>query len=248
VEEPVRFKVRDDYLFGIVHRPESDKPTQGGVGILFRTAGLRYRIGPYRQYVRFARRFCESGYFVFRYDAPGIGDSEGSFRDLLEYRKRHAGDHDLTRQIIDFFVAETGISRLGVLGLCGGAYDALLTGASISSASFAILLSLVLEQADGSIPVGMGEFDSHAGWESFYEGTHEALERYSDQSKRVLFIYGGKDPFYGAFRERFGQKSFSEAPSLAEIRVIPDSDHVFSQVKWQKEAIKQSLKWLKRLE
>lgn len=250
MEEAVRFKVRNDYLFGIAHTPELDKRRHSDQGILFRTAGLRYRVGPYRQYARFARRFCEEGYFVLRYDAPGIGDSEGSFQDLLEYRKFHAGNHEVTQQIIDFFVKKTGISSFGVLGLCGGAYDALLTVASISSARFAILLSLVLEQADGTIPMGMGEFGTREGWERFYDGTHEALETCLDQGKRMLFIYGDKDPFYRAFRERFGRKIFAtpKRASQCEISVIQDSDHVFSQIKWQDEAIRRCLVWLKSME
>ena len=247
VEEPVRFRVGDDYLFGIIHMPESGKLRQREQGILFSTSGLRYRIGPYRQYVRLARRFCEQGYFVFRYDAPGIGDSEGCFRDLMGYRKIVVGNQSLARKVIDFFVRETGISKLGVLGLCSGAYDALLTAACISSVRFAILLSLGVEYADGNLPAGMGEFDPVEGWECFHDVANEALEACLDQNKKIFFVYGEKDPFYQAFRERFGQKA-SEGPEQAsffEISVIPHSDHVFSQIKWQEEVIGVSLEWLK---
>jgi hypothetical protein len=249
VEKPVRFRVGENYLFGMLHVPEQGSSIENGTGILFRTAGLRYRIGPYREYVRFARRFCDEGYFVLRYDAPGIGDSEGSFKDLLEYRTLFAGNNQITKQIIDFFIAETHVERLGVLGLCGGAYDALFTGAAFPTVSFAILLSLMIEQMDGTMPEGMGEFDPGAGWDSFAEGAEQALDTYIVKDKRILFIYGDKDPFYQAFMVRCGEKirKEQEQRALWDMVVVRDADHVFSQVSWQDEAIEKSVNWLNQL-
>jgi pimeloyl-ACP methyl ester carboxylesterase len=249
MEKPVRFKVGGDHLFGMLHIPEQGMGARNRTGILFRTAGLRYRIGPYREYVRFARRFCEAGYFVLRYDAPGVGDSEGRFRNLLEYRTLFAGNNDITRQIIEFFVEQTGVKRLGVLGLCGGAYDALFTGAAFPSVSFAILLSLMVEQVDGTMPDGMGEFDMHGGWGSFAEGAKKALDTYMVQNKSALFIYGDNDPFYRAFMMRFGEKILEvcrERPSW-EMYIVRKADHVFSQVGWQDEAVQKSVNWLNQL-
>ena len=250
MEEPISFEVAKTRLFGILHTPKREGSGQRAKGILFRTAGLRYRTGPYRQYVRMARRFCENGYAVFRYDPPGIGDSEGSFRDMLDYRKRYAGNQDITRQVIDCFMSRAGISELGVFGLCSGAYDALLVGANMPAVRFAILLSLVVEQADGTIPAGMGDFDVKAGWDRFSEMANEALVTCVAQKKRMLFVYGDKDPFFRAFQGRFGKEIVANPrfSSLCEVNVVPNGDHVFSQLKWQDEAVGFVLKWLSRTE
>jgi dienelactone hydrolase len=146
MEKPVRLTVDKETLFGMLHRPcESERPTHP-VGILFFNAGIRYRIGPYRQYVRLARRLCQAGIYVLRLDSPGIGDSDGELQDWGEYRRRVVENTDISKQILDFFQAETKIKRIGLFGMCGGAYNALLSGARDSRANFMLLLSLPVEQ------------------------------------------------------------------------------------------------------
>jgi pimeloyl-ACP methyl ester carboxylesterase len=105
-------------------------------------SGLRYRIGPYRQYVRYARRFCAAGYYVMRFDFPGGGDSTGHFDDYRQYRELFLDNTDFTRTALDALVDESGAERLHLFGLCSGAYNALLTGAADPRVDRMILLSL----------------------------------------------------------------------------------------------------------
>lgn len=248
MEKPVCFKVGNDMLFGILHIPQHVPHSEKILGVLFITAGLRYRIGPYRQYVRFARRFCQAGFYVFRFDGPGIGDSEGRFEDLLQYRQHIVENPEITNRIIDFFMAETGVDRVGLLGLCGGAYDALLTGASNPQVQFLVLLSLPVELLDNTMPEGMSSFDHDQNWHSLADEASKAIDRYTARGRRALFIFGENDPFYQAFVGRFGEKLSSlccEKP-FYEIYVVKKADHVFSQLHWQDSAIEKSMNWLKQ--
>jgi pimeloyl-ACP methyl ester carboxylesterase len=141
-ERPVRFRFQDYEISGILHTP-SELPASGTrSAILFLNSGLRYRIGPYRQYVRFARQFCAAGYSVLRFDFPGGGDSSGEFADPDTYRKVFLDNKEFTRTALDYLLAESGGERAICFGLCSGAYNSLLSGAADSRIEAAILLAL----------------------------------------------------------------------------------------------------------
>lgn len=144
-EKPVRFRCGRHTAFGILHLPE-DSSSLRSSGILFINAGIRSRSGPYRQYVRFAREFCSKGFYVLRFDMPGIGDSEGYFENWGDYRRLVVDNVDMTRDALDFFKSETGIKTVGLLGLCGGAYHSALVGAANRQVDFLVLLSLPTTQ------------------------------------------------------------------------------------------------------
>lgn len=142
MEKPVLFKCGKDNVFGIVHVPQDRSSLTQRVGVLFINAGVRYRIGPYRQYVRSARKLCQAGFYSMRFDIPGIGDSDGHFNE----RGLTSENIDHIVQAIDFFKAETGIERIGLLGLCGGAYMALFSGVVDPRVDFLMLLSLPMKE------------------------------------------------------------------------------------------------------
>lgn len=146
MERPVCFSCGKDVAYGILHIPEEQAVMTQRKGILFLNAGLRYRIGPSRQYVRYARKLCQDGFAVLLFDVPGIGDSGGVLKEVTDYRPLVAENTDSTKSAIDFFIAETGIKRVGLLGLCGGAHNAILSGALDPRVDAIVLLSLPVEQ------------------------------------------------------------------------------------------------------
>jgi pimeloyl-ACP methyl ester carboxylesterase len=145
MEKPIRLKVGDETLFGMLHRPSETARLKHPAGVVFFNAGVRYRIGPYRQYVRIARRLCKAGFYVLRLDSPGIGYSGGELRDFEEYRRHVMDNIDFNRRVVDIFKSETGIERVALCGLCGGACHALLSGARDKRVNFLLLLGLPLE-------------------------------------------------------------------------------------------------------
>ena len=129
--KPVTFLNRKGCkLFGILHIPPQPRKD---VGIIILSPGIKSRVAPHRLYVKMARRFCEMGFCVLRFDPEGIGDSEGEIEERMSadfYGSvqvgRFVGD---TIDAMDWMEKEHGISRFILAGLCGGAITGLLTGA-----------------------------------------------------------------------------------------------------------------------
>lgn len=122
-EEAVSYQMSDETLCrGIVHRPASSVDT--GIGIVILPAGLKYRTGPHRLYVSFARRLAELGYTVLRADLPGIGESESSLGGDIKERWRAIENGEMAQWSIDVarqFSADEACNRCVFMGLCGGA-------------------------------------------------------------------------------------------------------------------------------
>ncbi len=119
-------------LFGVLDLPTARKKE---TGVIFLNAGIKNRVGPHRLYVKMARRFVEMGYPVLRFDAHGLGDSEGGGdeNEILEEffgaveQGKFVGD---TESAMAWMECEVGIRRFVLTGLCGGAITGLLAGAS----------------------------------------------------------------------------------------------------------------------
>jgi len=139
---------------GILHTPGDHECVTQRVGIILLNSGIRQRVGPYRQYVKLARRLCQAGFYALRFDFPGIGDSEGDVQGISKSQRQFLDQNDSTTNAIDFLKAETGINRVGLLGLCGGAYSALRAGAADHRVDFLLLLSLPVED--------LGDFSERA--------------------------------------------------------------------------------------
>ena len=93
--------------FGILTPARS--PARGAVVVLF-NAGLIHRSGPLRLHVELARRLASSGFDVFRFDLPGVGDAgmEGAARASAV-------------QALDALASRTGKDAFLVGGICSAA-------------------------------------------------------------------------------------------------------------------------------
>lgn len=130
MEKAVTFTNRQNKkLFGILHIPDNNRH-RTGVNLL--SPGLKNRVAPNRINVVIARRLCRQGYYVFRFDPAGIGDSEGDISGINEskmdlwgavQRGQFVSD---TLASNDFFLKEAEIDRLVIMGACGGAATAML--------------------------------------------------------------------------------------------------------------------------
>jgi pimeloyl-ACP methyl ester carboxylesterase len=118
-EQPIFFG-ENGALFGILGRPSPSRVRAHRPAILLLNAGTVHRIGPHRMYVELARRWTELGFFVFRVDLSGIGDSpaaEGSPENLC-YPKSAAKDVGAAMSALEDAL---GVSRFILVGLCSGA-------------------------------------------------------------------------------------------------------------------------------
>lgn len=117
-DEALSFQVDGDQLFGVLSSPPS--ATHSGVGVVVVVGGPQYRIGSHRQFVLLARHLAVQGHAVLRFDARGMGDSEGAPRDFL------ALDDDIAGAIAALRSHLPSVRRIVLWGLCDGASAALL--------------------------------------------------------------------------------------------------------------------------
>ncbi len=88
--------------------------------ILFLNSGLLPHIGPYRLYVKMARKFAALGYSSFRFDLSGIGDSE-KHKDSRLHKLQHKED---IKDVIDFLEEQKEDHQFITFGICTGADNA----------------------------------------------------------------------------------------------------------------------------
>lgn len=122
-------------LRGILHVPSSQAKT----GVVFLNAGLIYRAGPHRLYVKAARRLCAEGFACLRFDFPGVGESDGDTKEL---------DIDLfsetshTVNAVSSFIHETGVEKVVLVGMCTGSRNAVRAARNDPRVGSLILLSM----------------------------------------------------------------------------------------------------------
>jgi exosortase A-associated hydrolase 1 len=110
-EQGVVFACAGARLVGVLHRPA--RPATTGVVVL--VGGPQYRVGSHRQFVLLARALAEAGYPVLRFDARGMGDSEGAFPGF------EAIDPDIRAAIDALARRAPTVKRVVLWGLCYGA-------------------------------------------------------------------------------------------------------------------------------
>ena len=76
-ETTFNFPCQGDALVGVLHKPA--QPARRGV-LMVVGGGPQYRVGGHRQLTLWARRLCQEGYAVMRFDYRGMGDAHGEFR------------------------------------------------------------------------------------------------------------------------------------------------------------------------
>ena len=151
MEEPVTFRnKKGNKLFGIIHLPEKSHVTGEKIGINLLNPGIKYRVAPNRLNIKIARRLCSEGYYVFRFDPEGIGDSEGNLfsNELLPdvFERVHTGSFiSDTIDANDFLINNYGIENLTLIGNCGGAITALLASQKDTRVNRLILIDVPIQ-------------------------------------------------------------------------------------------------------
>lgn len=147
IEKPVKFLNKENQqLYGIIHIPEDISKRNKREGIILAHSGADGRVGYGRQYVHFARQLCREGFFAFRFDPHGMGDSEGyisscSWSSLWSFMQTGFYIDDVLTAI-DFLIEEENIKKITLMGLCAGAVSAILTSEKHSNVDSLILISM----------------------------------------------------------------------------------------------------------
>lgn len=101
-------------LYGVLTHPAEADPARPVVVIP--NTGLEHRVGPHRLHVQIARALAAAGYWVFRFDIAGLGDSDGPL-------DRAASPIDDIRETLDFLQGRDLGGRFANVGVCSGSHD-----------------------------------------------------------------------------------------------------------------------------
>jgi exosortase A-associated hydrolase 1 len=138
-ETTLAFRCQDDWLYGILSRPEESCRR----GVLVVVGGPQYRTGSHRQFTLLARSLAGNGIAAMRFDYRGMGDSQGAARNFENIE-------DDLRAAIDAFMAAVPRMRDVVLwGLCDGASAIAAYAASDPRVSGLVMLNPWVRTADG---------------------------------------------------------------------------------------------------
>ncbi len=108
---------RNAHLCGILNVPASSAAAAKGPAVIFITAGLLHKAGPFRLYVELSRTLAAMGMSALRFDLSGIGES-GRSDDDESAEQSSVSD---VRDAMDFLEHEFGTRRFVLAGLCSGA-------------------------------------------------------------------------------------------------------------------------------
>jgi len=191
--------VPDDAVGG---PPRSRVTTVGGpvprfTAALFLNAGSLHHVGPGRQWVELSRRWAAAGVRCLRMDLGGVGESPlvGPPGILSSYPTSAlddvaAGVH---------FLAPDDPRQVVLLGLCSGAYHALLAAPPTQVGGVAILNPLRLPSSLDQAPGSMGDL---------IEGAPGGVLAAADESQPAA--HPVKRRFLGSLRDRGALKPISK--------------------------------------
>lgn len=146
----------------LLHGTSHIEPGAGDLGILFLNSGSLPRSSRGDLYAHLADALAERGPKCFRFDLPGLGDSQGEVpQEYVElYRMVQEGDYAGTvAKIIRELRREFGLSGVILAGICGGAQTSVFAAAKDRGAGVAglILLDMPFFLYRSSAPAGACE-------------------------------------------------------------------------------------------
>jgi len=266
--QPVAFACGQDWLLGVVTRPE--KPRSRGV--LVAVGGPQYRAGSHRQFVLLANDLAAQGYAVMRFDYRGMGDSTGEPRTF-----ENVGE-DLRRAVDHFLDEVPEVNEVVIWGLCDAASAALFYAPQDPRVAGLVLLNpwvrteqgeartylkhYYLRHAFSAAPWAKllrGKFDLAASAASLVRnlrkakagGTQSLPERMAQGlaafKGQVLLILSGND----LTAKEFGDVAASSrrwrrlmgSPRVVLHR-LADASHTFSRRDWRDQVARWTAAWL----
>jgi len=168
MEQPITFQNNvGNNLFGILHIPENRKKAGKRIGVNILNPGLKNRVAPNRINVKIARMLCKKGFYIFRFDPTGVGDSEGhlcedneNIFDTWKMIQQGAFVQD-TYSSNSYFIETCKLDNLILIGQCGAGVTALLCGEEDHRIEELILIDPPFRIVSSD----MSERDINAGWE-----------------------------------------------------------------------------------
>jgi len=197
-EIAIQMNCKGKRLFGIIHGSK----TNSNIGVVMVVGGRQFRVGAHRQFVLLARHLASLGIPVIRFDARGMGDSDGEPRYFLNIKSEiDVAISTLVSQI-------ESVDQVVLWGLCDGA------SASISVASAnPTVQSVVMVNPWITTEKGQARTELKHYYLSHIQGRHF----WTKLIRGKIDIVTSLKSFFGSLGRSFGQGKISDnaiEPSL----------------------------------
>ncbi len=271
METTVTFGKEAASLRGVLHEPERSN----GVGVVFLHGWPGNRIGPHRMFVTLARRLAGLGFHSLRIDFRGRGDSDGRAEDasigtMIEDTAVAVDFLARRPEIKKLYLL--GICSGGKVAIGAASADPRLAGLVLWSAEAMGPLrtrSARTHKSVSALRLYLNKLSSAETWKKILtfrvntrmvrkaiitdETPRDAevvretamLDAFKGFQGKLLFIYGGNDPdtkfaaeAYTKFCTRHGIPS--------EFHEIPEANHSFYSLEWERNVLAWSEHWLIR--
>lgn len=178
-ERPLSFG-ESPTLFGVLAEPAQLGPSGGtaDTAVLLLNVGTTHRVGPGRLYVKLSRALAARGLRALRFDMAGIGDSrlDAASPQSRLYSKQSISDVSQALAAL----AEQGVQRFVLVGLCSGAYAAYQTAQADPRVQGLVLLN------PRRLDWPEGETLEQALWRSYKPAGHYLAALFSPASYRRM--------------------------------------------------------------
>ncbi|WP_261664221.1 alpha/beta hydrolase family protein [Deinococcus sp. Marseille-Q6407] len=233
-EEPVRFRVGEEQLVGLLHLPAGagqERPARGWPALLMLHGFTGHKAGDHRLHTLFARQMAARGVAVLRFDFRGYGDSQGDFAAVTP-----------ARQLEDVQAAagwlrahpDTDPERLMLLGHSLGGLLAAQSAASVNPHRLALWAPALPDYflqylPGGQLPAGTQDL---SGWPLGRPFLEEVLRLNPLRAARqwggvAAVLHGDADEDCpSAWGERYAE---ALGPGT-ELALIEDSNHTFDNL------------------
>ena len=273
-ETLVSFDSQAATVRAVLHRADS-AAAAGKPAIVFLHGWSGGRLGPHRMFVKMARRLAAAGFTCLRPDFRGRGDSDGStpgatIQSMIADAR--CGIDFLERHVSQQPVILLGICSGGKVAIGAAVGDARVVGLVLWSGEALGSLRNRATNARKSVfafKEYLGKLGSAESWRKLLSGKvhvrlvgkalfrHETrgeseaqqeeamLRRFRSFPGRVLFIYGGNDPDTRLAAENY-QRFCASNHVMSEFHEIPDANHSFYALAWEREVMTLTEHWLER--
>jgi len=165
LRQAVSFECEGCQLYGTLRRPEG-LVSSSDTGVVILNQGPLDRSGTHQISTKIVKRFNAFSIPTLQFDARGVGESEGDWATPVEgepihqlYRRIFEGAWKRdTAAAIEFLQSETGVKRILLVGLCGGASTALHVGALHPSVQGMAMVGMPVRVVEDSVD---GRTDSY---------------------------------------------------------------------------------------
>lgn len=255
MEIQVVIPVGNQKIYGMLHTPEHASDKKFPVVVICH-GFISNKVGQHRIFVKTARKICENGFAVLRFDYTGCGESTGEHRNITLDQQV-----DETTKVLDFLVSYPNIDsgNLILLGHSFGGCVASHVAGRDKKVKKLVLWSPVanpLKDITGIIGKELyqesmaGNLIHYQGFElgrEFFSSLAQAapLEKIKNFNGNVMIAHGAEDNETPLINARLYERALNERlTGEYEVNVIGGADHTYSSPSWEQEVIKKTVQWL----